>query len=302
MSTMQLVDKIAIITGSAQGLGRVFARNLLQEGARVCISDVNEDVGLKTKVELAEEFGKEKVHFIQCDVTKDDDLKQLYDGCEEYFKGSVDIFCNNAGINHMKGWRLCMEVDIIALMAGTELAMDRMDKSNGGQGGLILNIASIAGIGFGFSRESAPYFVAKHGVVALTRSLGHRLVYRDTGVKVQCICPSFADTAIISDLGPGVRDGINKKFGIMTPEFVGEGFIKLIKHGGNGAALVVAKDCPPFFIGDYSQRMLIFLGLGAKLMHKLFGIEVFTTRQQLAFIIFSMCMVNAFLIFVITRF
>jgi len=298
MSTMQLVDKIAIITGSAQGLGRVFARNLLQEGARVCISDVNEDVGLKTKVELAEEFGKEKVHFIQCDVTKDDDLKQLYDGCEEYFKGSVDIFCNNAGINHVRGWRLCMEIDIIAVMAATELAMDRMDMSKGGKGGLILNTASLAGVTIGFSRESACYFVAKHGVVALTRTLGQRKVLHDTGVKVQCICPAFADTAIISDLGPGVREGIDKKFGIMTPEFVGEAFIKLIKHGENGAALAVAKDCPPFFLADHSKHWVIFLGLASKLMHKIYGIEVFTAKQQLAFVLFLFFMVNIFLIFI----
>ena len=68
---MQLNNKIAIITGSAQGLGRVFARNLLSEGCRVCVSDVNEEAGLNTAKEFTEEFGKEKVHFIKCDVTKD---------------------------------------------------------------------------------------------------------------------------------------------------------------------------------------------------------------------------------------
>jgi len=295
---MKLVNKIAIITGSGQGLGKVFARNLLKEGSRVCISDINEEVGRQTAAELIEEFGKDKVHFIQCDVTKIEDLTDLYDGCEEYFNGKVDIFCNNAGINHVRGWKLCMEIDIMAVMAGTELAMNRMDMREGGKGGLIVNTASLAGIVTGFSRESASYFAAKHGVVSLTRTLGHKKVLQDTGVKVQCICPSFAETAIISDLGPGVKESINSRFGIMTPEFVGEGFIKLIKYGGNGAALAVAKDCPPFFLADYSKHMLTCLGLGAMLMHKLFGIEVFTVKQQMALLLFIFCMISLFIAFI----
>ena len=60
----------------------------------------------------------------------------------------------------------------MAVISGTELAMDRMDQSKGGKGGLIINTASLAGIGIGLSRESASYFIAKHGVVTLTRTLG----------------------------------------------------------------------------------------------------------------------------------
>ena len=68
---------------------------------------------------------------IRCDVTKEDDLTALYDGAEKHFGGSVDIFCNNAGINHTAGWKKCMEIDIVSkdiiAMNGDELLADGSD-------------------------------------------------------------------------------------------------------------------------------------------------------------------------------
>merc|ERR1712106_988815 len=88
---MDVEGKVVIITGSAQGLGKAFASRLLNAGAKVCLSDLNEDVGVKTRNEFEERFGKENVHFIKCDVTKSEDLVSLYDGCEDHFKGKVAI-------------------------------------------------------------------------------------------------------------------------------------------------------------------------------------------------------------------
>merc|ERR1712107_120994 len=116
------------------------------------------------------------------------------------------------------------------------------------------------------SYESISYIVAKHGVVALTRSLGHDHILRKIGIKVQCLCPSFADTAIISDNAFGVKETLKKVFGLMTPECVGEAFIKLIKSGSNGSAMAVGYNMPPCIITDYSRKWLTFLALGAKTM------------------------------------
>jgi len=143
---MKIEGKIVIITGSAQGLGKAFASHLLNQGAKVCLSDLNKEVGNETLGEFEERFGKGTVHFIQCDVTKPEDLKNLYDGCEKHFGEKVDIFCNNAGINVQLGWQKCMEVNIMAVMSGTYLALERMSKQNGGSGGVIINTASLAGI------------------------------------------------------------------------------------------------------------------------------------------------------------
>ena len=70
-------NKIAIITGSAGGLGKEFARRLLMSGASVCLSDLNSDLGLEAMAELSGEFGRDRVGFVKCDVTKSDDWKRF---------------------------------------------------------------------------------------------------------------------------------------------------------------------------------------------------------------------------------
>jgi len=283
---MEVQGKLVIITGSAQGLGRAFAVKLLEGGASVCISDVNTEIGDKTATELGEKFGKDRIHFIQCNVLQKQDIVDLYEGCEKHFGRSVDIFCNNAGINHIRGWKLCMDIDIMAVMECTEYVMDRMDTSKGGSGGLIVNTASLAGIVNGLGKDAACYHVAKHGVVSLTRSLGTKRVLRETGVRVQCICPAFADTAILSDVGDGTKSLIQKKYGLMTPEFVAEAFMKLITRCNNGDALCVMTDIQPFVYPDISKNVSIALALGSKVFYSLFGVDVFTVKHQAVYFTF----------------
>jgi len=172
-------NKVVIVTGSGQGLGRAFARKLLEHGAKVCISDINKETGQETAKQLAAQYGEDKVHFIKCDVTKESELKKLYNGCETFFNGAVDIFCNNAGVSFDKGSRLCVEVNITAVLTACELAMDRMDTSKGGQGGLIVNVGSIAGFIPGISVGLASYHATKAGVVMMSRTLSHPSIFKD---------------------------------------------------------------------------------------------------------------------------
>merc|ERR1711879_501980 len=77
--------------------------------------------------ELRERFGKDRVCFVPCDVTKKEQFTNLFDKTEEFFQVScVDLLANNAGINLNHGWRLCMEVNIMSVMLGTEIALERM--------------------------------------------------------------------------------------------------------------------------------------------------------------------------------
>jgi len=297
---MDVKDKLVIITGAAQGLGKAFASRLLNAGAKVCLSDYNEEVGLKTKEEFEERFGKENVHFIKCDVTNTEDLVALYDGCEEHFKCPVNIFCNNAGINTAQGWRKCMEVDIIAVMAGTELALERMGLDKGGKGGLVVNTASLAGIVPGWTRESYSYFAAKHAVVSITRTLGSAGVYKETGVRVQCICPSFADTAIIKDHDGGdtFKTFLQDNYGLLTVEDCSNAFLELIQTCDNGAAIAVYKGAPPIIVQDYSYPTMIGMGAAAMMMSKVLDIKVFRLQHQvaaLAFLCFLIYMIVGFL-------
>merc|ERR1719228_2691356 len=167
-----------------------------------------------------------------------------------------------------------------------------MSKKSGGRGGIIVNTASAAGIVFGNGdrqlAEANSYFVAKHGVLALTKALANPEIHAETGVTVQCICPSFADTNIIREgLGSqedvkATRAKLEANFGIMTPEYVAEAFYSLIVSCGNGAAIVVARpDLPPFTYPDLSWPILTILGLGAKI----FGLRVFQWQHQIVFAI-----------------
>lgn len=276
---MDVKGKVVIVTGSAMGLGKAFAEVLLKEGAKVCISDVNEDIGNKTKEEFEETYGKKNVTFVKCDVTREEQLKNLYDNCEAYFDEKVDIFCGNAGIAPYKAedWKKTMDIDIIAVMSGTELALERMSIENGGRGGLIVNTASAAGLTHGvvFDRDSYSYPVAKHGVVALTRALGSKAVFSKTGVKVQCICPTFADTAILTPIPDSGRDKIRKLTTLMTPEYVAEAFLLLIKECGNGAAIAVAPNVKPFLYPDNSFITFFFYAnLLIKLLQQVVGGKV----------------------------
>merc|ERR1719167_1516639 len=159
-------------------------------------------------------------------------MKRLYDGAETFFGGKVDLFCNNAGIYNQDRWKATLDINLTSVMCGTELAMSRMDVSRGGGGGMIVNTASLAGITAG-SAPSAAYFASKHGVVALTKSFGNKFTYRESGVAVKCLCPAFADTAILSGISPREKRVLNK-VGVMRVEHVGDAFIKLIKTGGTG--------------------------------------------------------------------
>jgi len=296
-----ITNKIAVVTGSGQGLGRAFAKNLLKEGAKVCISDLNAVTGQATAEAFRSEFGQDRVHFIRCDVTKLEDLKALYDGTEDFFSGKVNIFCNNAGVSPVStGWKICMDINIMSVMSATEMVMDKMDTRNGGEGGLILNTASIVGILTANSVESLAYMVSKHGVVTLTRTLGCSMVLRDTGIKVQCICLAAADTEIISEknITADARKLVNK-LGIMTPEFVADAFIQLIKSGENGAAMCVTKDTPPFLYPDYSKKMVTFGALSAKLYGAVCGTKVVTARHQLALLLTIFIILQLFIYLVL---
>merc|ERR1711936_1510476 len=142
--------------------------------------------GEDTLAGLRERFGQDKVCFVMCDVTKEEQFVNLFDKTEEFFKVScVDLLANNAGVNLNFGWRKCMEINIISVMLGTDIALERMRKA--GKSGQIINTASMAGFAPGLSEKMAAYTVSKHGVVALTRTMGKTTA----GVAHKCICPSW---------------------------------------------------------------------------------------------------------------
>ena len=165
----------------------------------------------------------------------------MFDKAEEFFKVSrVDLLANNAGVNTNLGWRKCMAINIISVMLGSEIAQERMRKA--GKAGQVINTASMAGFAPGINEEMTPYTVSKHGVVALTRTMGKA----NTGVLHKCICPAWTETKLVLsamevDRKDDMSEHIKKSGGFMTPEHVAEGFYRLVTQCENGSALAVMK-------------------------------------------------------------
>jgi len=280
---MEFNNKVAIITGSAQGLGKAFASRLLEVGIRVCISDVNANKGEATLKELRERFGQDKVHFVACDVTSDEQFKNLFDKAEEFFKvDCVDILANNAGVNVNLGWKKCMDINIMSVINGTEIAVERMKKA--GKVGQIINTASMAGFAPGISPTMMPYTVSKHGVVAMTRTLATE---QNSTISHKAICPAWTDTAIVAEakLGENTKQMLDKAIkhsgGMMIPEHVAEGFYRLLTQCVNGSCMVVIKDCPYIVVPEYSKNIVLTFAIMSKLIGKAFDPSVVTGNHLL---------------------
>ena len=269
----QIRNKTCIITGSAAGLGKAYAAILLENGFRVCISDVNEISGMKTLQEFKEKFGDDCVCFVHCDVTKEEEFVKLFDEAERSFGvGCIDVLVNNAGINNRLGWRKCMDVNIIGVMIGMEIAMERMHKSP--TKGTIINCASLAGFDTGTSALGAAYYGSKHACVTVSRNASTD--YHTTGVSVKCLCPGYANTDILN-VESKYQNQFNREisqFGSLEPEEVAEAFYHLLTECKNGATMGVMKGCPWILMPDYFRPValgILFLSLVA---NKITGIKV----------------------------
>jgi len=226
---MSVAGKVALITGGTGGLGKAFAKALLKGKASVvCLVDIAKN-GSDVAADLNKQYSGSKVDYAHCDVTDYDKFKDVFDKLERDY-GGVDIVCNNAGIqsydhdveHSKKGFRINLE----AVFWGTKLGTDYMDKDRKKGGGVIVNIASMAG--FLPIADSIVYTATKHGVIGLVRSAS--LSYKYTGVRINALCPSFTDTPIL-DKVPGTREMIAQIPGhrILDPDFVAQGFMQLVE-------------------------------------------------------------------------
>ena len=286
---MEVTNKVCIITGSAQGLGKEFAKILLENGAKVCLADKNEEILKKTFKGFLQSYGSENVCYVKCDVTKAQEFNYLFDETERFFNTAcVDILVNNAGIGMNFGWKTCLDVNLVGAMQGCDIAMDRMQKSS--KHGMIVNISSMSGIIARGGREVMGYTVSKHAIVALTKTLAEDI--RHHGVQFKVLCPAWVDTKLVSTLKatfpkervPELEKQIQKVGGLMTTEFVALGFYKLVTECDNGTIMWVMKNTPYITMTDDAlTKVIIRVGI-ARLIGKISKIDMFSPLHFKVFI------------------
>jgi len=276
---MSVAGKICIITGSAEGLGKEFAARLLQAGAFVTISDLREDTGQKIVKEFKSKFGEERVTFCICDVTNEDHLERLFTATEQFFSRPVDIFVNNAESYPRPDWKKCLEINLMAVISASQMALEHM---KGRIGCKIVNIASVGGLTTCDNDPMISYFVAKHGVVALSRSLAN--VNGRTGVDVLCLCPNLANRDPVAILDqPTTKSSISKSIsslGVLNEKDVATGLMHLLGMR-NGTVLVVSMDTPCYEYVDMDGPRMILCTVLARFLHKVFGLLTVTHKQFL---------------------
>lgn len=261
MPTFDIKNKVALITGGAQGLGLEYAKKLLEEGARgVTLADVNETAGEAAVVDIEQKYGKGKSIFVVCDVTNKQQYEDAFKKTVETFK-NIDILINNAGIFHDKLWEKEIAVNVNGVIHGMLLALDNfIPKYKSGSEGLIVNISSIAGI---HAYDVIPiYCGSKFAVHGMTISWGTPNHYERTKVRVVGVCPGVTDTDLLRNcvgltLGEPYEAMRLKSLPdliIQTPEQMADGMMTIIKKAPNGTMWVVEGGSKPFLfkIPDYT--------------------------------------------------
>ena len=186
--TDRLQGKVAIVTGSTQGIGAAVARLFVAEGARVVLNSDRDD---EAAAAIGRELGAAHSLFVQGDVADPAAMAELAARANEHF-GRVDILINNAGINVFTDplamtqaeWRRCFAVDLEGAWNAIRACLPGMLAQGGGS---VVNIASVHG--HRIIPGTFPYPVAKHALIGLTRSLG--IEYAARGIRVNSISPGL---------------------------------------------------------------------------------------------------------------
>jgi len=201
---MKLKDQIALITGSARGIGKEIALKFAQEGATVIISDISQEACLAT----AEELKKQgySADAVACNVTNGQAVQEMVDKILDNHK-RIDILVNNAGITKdnllirmsEEEWDAVLNVNLKGAFICTKAVVRSMMKARKGK---IINIASIVGV-IGNAGQ-ANYSASKAGLIGLTKTTAKEFASR--GVTANAVAPGFIQTAMTDKLTDQVKE------------------------------------------------------------------------------------------------
>lgn len=193
-----LKDKVALVTGGASGIGRAIAVLYAAEGAKVVISDIDENGGNETVSEITSKGGE--ALFVKADSSKAEDNKNIVDQAVNKY-GALHVAVNNAGIGGplgptgeytIEGWDKVIAINLSGVFYGLRYQIPAIIAAGGGS---IVNMASI--LGQAGTKNSPAYVAAKHGVVGLTKAAA--LDHATQNVRINSIGPGYITTPLITN-------------------------------------------------------------------------------------------------------
>ncbi len=202
---MDLTDRVAVVTGSARGIGQAIALKLAEVGADVVVNDIQPAAESLESVAAEIRAMNRQSLAVTADVSSSEDVARLVETAVSTF-GKVDILVNNAGITRDQlimrmsdeDWDTVLNIDLKSAFLCTRAVLRHMLKQRWGR---IISIASV--IGLIGNAGQANYAAAKAGVIALTRSVAKEVGSR--GITANAIAPGYIDTKMTQALGEQQR-------------------------------------------------------------------------------------------------
>jgi 3(or 17)beta-hydroxysteroid dehydrogenase len=230
-ATGRLGDKVAIVTGSAEGIGKATAELFAREGAKVVVADINHDKGTRTAEEITEKGGE--AVFIYLDVTSERDWQSVMEETVRKY-GKLNILVNNAGISRigdiekttLEGWNATMAINATGVFLGTKYAIMTMRKN--AELCSIVNRSSIDGLVA--EPDLFAYCASKGAVTTMTKSAALSCAARGYKIRINSVHPAYVHTSMTKGEAAG--------YGLSEEEYVER--MKAIHPIGIGEPLDVA--------------------------------------------------------------
>jgi NAD(P)-dependent dehydrogenase (short-subunit alcohol dehydrogenase family) len=207
----RVTGKIALITGGASGIGKACAIRLAAEGARVTLTDIDDELGQSVASQILQQGGN--ADYLHHDVSSESEWEAIIGHLRLAEPGGLDILVNNAGIGiggsilemSLEDWRRQQSINLDGVFLGLKHGIALMRDTGGGS---VINLSSVAGLKG--SANLAAYCATKGGVRLLTKGAALECAQKGWGVRVNSVHPGVIDTPIWTKVNPDyLKEGAN---------------------------------------------------------------------------------------------